>query len=233
MIVWLASYPRSGNTFLRALIYQVYGAYTHEFYTKDRDPGGFEVLSKIFGAAPTARSLDGMSGSKDYYLVKTHEMPEEDYPAIYIVRDGRDALVSHTHFVLHYDRQLPAEIQREEYDDTLKMLIETDGSFGGWSGNVRAWTARSTKTAIVRFEDLIQTPLDTLRQAMADVGYPLSELPAPNIPTFGELQKKLPPFFRKGRVGSWREEMREDLHELFWKRHGAMMHAMGYRSKDA
>jgi hypothetical protein len=233
MIVWLASYPRSGNTFLRALLYQVYGVHTHEFYDKDLDPASFEVLSTIFGADPADPSLDDMKRSNEYFLVKTHDMPEEDYPAIYIVRDGRDALVSHAHFVLQYDQQLPPDVQRERFDDTLKMLVETDASFGGWSGNVRAWTTRSTKTAIVRFEDLVRKPLDTIRPAMEDVGYTPSELPVPNIPMFEELRGKLPAFFRKGRIGSWREEMREDLHELFWKRHGAMMDAMGYGSKDA
>ncbi len=229
MIIWLASYPRSGNTFLRTVVYQVYGQSTHEFYAWDRDPGGVEVLSEIFGAAPQ-RSLDDMKRADDYCFVKTHELPQEDYPAIYVVRDGRDALVSHAHFVLHYDYQLPVEKQRERYDDTLKMLIESDASFGGWSGNVRAWTARATKTAIIRFEDLIQSPVDTVRQAMADVGCPLPERAAPDIPTFGALREKLPPFFRKGRVGAWREDMRDDLHELFWKRHGATMRAMGYDS---
>ena len=231
-MIWLASYPRSGNTFFRALVYEVYGAHTHEFYDRHGDPASSEALRTIFGAATTRPSLEEMKSAEACYLVKTHEMPDDDCPAIYLVRDGRDALVSHAHFVLQHDERVPPDAHRARYDDTLKMLIETDASFGGWSGNVRAWTTRSTGTTIVRFEELIERPLACLRRTMADVGYPLPERPSPRIPTFGELQQKVPPVFRKGRVGSWREEMCKELQELFWIGHGDVMHAMGY-SRDS
>ena len=237
MIIWLASYPRSGNTFLRALLYQVYGVTTHEFYplASEREvlvgAGGRALeaetaMKSIFGVAPKL-STDEMRQAPETYLVKTHEMPAEDWPAIYLVRDGRDALVSHAHFVQHYDLQLPHGEQRARYHDTLKMLIET-GSFGGWSGNVGAWTRRSTRTAVARFEDLIDAPIERLRRTVAAVGYPLTEVMTPRIPSFEELHRQLPHFFRKGRVGAWREEMSEDLQELFWQRHGDVMRAMGY-----
>jgi hypothetical protein len=37
-----------------------------------------------------------------------------------------------------------------------------------------------------------------------------------HIPTFGELHGIDPEFFRRGVPGAWREEMPEELHELFW-----------------
>ncbi len=35
-------------------------------------------------------------------------------------------------------------------------------------------------------------------------------------------------FFRKGKTGTWKKEMPEDSHQLFWELHGHMMKQMGY-----
>ena len=37
MVVWLASYPRSGNTFLRIVLHRLYGVPTYSVYDDD-DP---------------------------------------------------------------------------------------------------------------------------------------------------------------------------------------------------
>ena len=39
VIVWLASYPRSGNTFLRIVLHRLYGVPTYSVYDDD-DPTG-------------------------------------------------------------------------------------------------------------------------------------------------------------------------------------------------
>ena len=37
--------------------------------------------------------------SNKVYFVKTHELPSDDSPAILLVRDGRDAMVSFAHYI--------------------------------------------------------------------------------------------------------------------------------------
>src|SRR5262249_46412588 len=95
MIVWLASYPRSGNTFLCVVLHNVYGVPTYSVYDDD-DPVAQRVGPALVGyrPKPVARAL--MTDGPDTYFIKTHKRRKADrYPAIYLVRDGRDAVVSH------------------------------------------------------------------------------------------------------------------------------------------
>jgi hypothetical protein len=225
MLIWIASYPRSGNTFFRHVLAQLYGVASFERYSwgPDHMPlqlSGFEDLGE--------RSLAEMSAAHAPYFVKTHDLPDDDNPAIYLVRDGRDALISHAHFILEYDRKVENQ-GPELFHDALRMLIETDSSFAGWSGNVQAWTGRSAPTAIVRFEDLVSDPLNSVRRAVGEIGFRSPEAAAAEPLTFDELNRAHPEFFRRGKIGAWREEMPHDLHEVFWRRHGETMRLLDYR----
>ena len=155
-------------------------------------------------------------------------MPDDDSPAVYLVRDGRDALISHAHFHLEWDLNI-SDPTPEQFGDVLQSLIEKDGSFGGWSGNVQAWTGRSAPTVVVRFEDLVFSPLENVRRAMSKIGFAMSEVRTTGFLTFDELHIKYPRFFRRGKIGAWRDELPSDLHTLFWQRHGETMRALGYR----
>jgi hypothetical protein len=102
VIIWLASYPRSGNTFFRALLKHVYDVVAYEPYPSD--PALAAPFKDIIGDGRLSLPLAEMSRRDDRYIVKTHDMPADDQPAIYLVRDGRDALLSHARFVHDYDR---------------------------------------------------------------------------------------------------------------------------------
>jgi hypothetical protein len=223
VIIWLASYPRSGNTFFRVLLKHVYDIAVYEPYPFNpvHDAAPFK---DIVGDAQLPFSLAEMGERDDLYIVKTHDMPTDDHPAIYLVRDGRDALVSHARFVLDYDR--PPD-NPETYYGTVRRLIEAS-PFGGWGANVEAWTTRRESTVVVRFEELIAAPLHELRRAISAIGCELPEIRSTDPPAFAELHRKIPQFFRAGRVGAWREELPGNLHALFWHRHGDAMHKMGY-----
>ncbi|MBX3063939.1 MAG: sulfotransferase domain-containing protein [Anaerolineae bacterium] len=233
MILWLASYPRSGNTFFRAVLKHVYDIPTETIYDLDQmEMATWQRMKKVVDFQPeNTTPLAELIASKQVHIVKTHDMPKEDHPAVYLVRDGRDALVSHAHYVLQYDWKLPAEERPARFYEALRMLVETDVSFGGWSGNVLAWLARTTPTAVLKFEDLIRYPLECVEQALNEVDYHPPQRHADRPPTFEELREAEPQFFRKGRVGAWRDEMPNDLHDLFWQRHAEAMDRMGY-SRD-
>ncbi len=48
MIVWLASYPRSGNTFLRLVLHRLFGVPTYSVY-EDDDPVAQRVGPELVG----------------------------------------------------------------------------------------------------------------------------------------------------------------------------------------
>ena len=227
-MIWLASYPRSGNTFLRNVLHRVYGIRSGTFH------------------AETDYPVD--ANYADHSIVKTHLLPGElvpndrDIPAIYLVRDGRDCAVS----LARYRQQLLDPTS--DYETNLAEAIDApEGSyFGGWGEHVRQWTDRAA--LVIRFEDLIRDPISCTEQFR-----PFLDLPEPdlnNLPTFEDLRSKDHLYgsgvehgfseeersrwregkFRKGRAGAWKDEMPHTFQIGFYARHGEQLEQQGYWS---
>jgi hypothetical protein len=221
MLIWVASFPRSGNALLRLILKSVHGIAS---YTPYRNEGFSQPWD---GPLPPPATALSAARIEDLVFMKTHELRAADdpSPAVYLVRDGRDAYVSYAHFAMQSD---PGGYPSLSYADVLRMLIRSRDHFGGWSGHVEAWTRRRAPTAIVPFEDLVADPAGAAARACARLGL---TLPAPSgrAPSFEELRAWDPRSFRKGQVGSWKEEMPAELEQLFWTLHGATMTRLGYR----
>ncbi|HEU4758659.1 MAG TPA: sulfotransferase domain-containing protein [Dehalococcoidia bacterium] len=230
MIVWVASYPRSGNAYFLLLLNWVYGVRLRSMYGGDETEEGKRMV-EVMGEDRDA-FLGALSESRDVYAVKTHDVPYgDDFPAIYLVRDGRDALVSYAHYLLATELGISAGRDSTAFQDVLRSLIfyreSSVGGFHGWSGNVLAWAARRARTVVVRFENLIRDPIRTVEWAWTAAGQ-MGERTDISLPTFQELRERYPLSFRRGQIGSWRTEMSDRLHELFWEHHGPAMRAMQY-----
>lgn len=182
-----------------------------------------------------------------YPFVKTHllpdQLPEEhrDAPKVYLVRDGRDALVS-----LAHHRKDIIEPGTDFYTNLLEATLALGGSyFGGWSENVKQWTAEAD--VVIRYEDLIEDPLREVEKLRK-----VADLPEPNrerLPTFEKLKFGQPQYgsgatflareeevaalaqknFRKGRAGSWKEEMPATLLPLVYELHGETLERFDYK----
>lgn len=249
MIVWLASYPRSGNTFFRLLLKQIYGINTYSIHNNDQN---FKQigLSNLLGYKDINTSLPELAHNQDeLFIVKTHYLPSDSYPAIYLVRDGRDSLVSYAYyqlkmsklsFKLRLQRLIMAAVGNSYYKQILRNLITSSGDdfgFGSWSENVNQWTNREAPTVIVKYEDLIKHPIHHVQQAIEklegdDAIKNLLSMKQDrekvNIPSFEELHRKSPNFFRQGQTGSWEKSMNKELHELFWQFHEEAMNSLNY-----
>jgi hypothetical protein len=220
MRVWLASYPRSGNTFFRIILSDRYGVPS---VTAREMPESWE---KLWRADAKRRPSTDPNAPE---FVKTHELPGADGdPAIYIVRDGRDALVSYAHFTLAFNREPAAgPVTPELFRQTLRNLVlESRSAFGSWSLNVDAWTARPN-TAVVRYEDLLADPIGVADGALAALGLRLRPV-SDAITPFDELRQVDPKFFRRGAQGAHRDEFPADLLDLFWTHNEATMTRLGY-----
>jgi len=140
--VWLASYPRSGNTYLRAVLWSCFRLQSGSVYP-------YDLLDKK-GVAGHVGHYEGASRglfSPDFLrlpLVKTHEWPTDDRKAIYILRDGVAACLS-----------LCEYLRATGYDVNLDDIIAGRHHFGSWSGHVLAWNpAARPDTLFLRFEQL-------------------------------------------------------------------------------
>jgi hypothetical protein len=167
------------------------------------------------GADPQGFIRRALRGGRTLY-VKTHELPTEDrHPVIYVVRDGRSAVVSHAHFI--------REILRR--DVTLADVI-CGWQGTSWSRHVQAWALPArADTLVVRYEDLAAGDPQTLAKISAFIGYPL--LRAFDI-SFGRLHALNPAFFRSGSDAANISELGGEAMRLFEQHHGETLRAMGY-----
>ncbi|GAA2552528.1 sulfotransferase domain-containing protein [Winogradskya consettensis] len=223
----VASFPRSGNTFLRIVLHRLYGVRTSTVYDVD---GVAERLGKdLIGFTDRPGSLPEMRAADEPHFVKTHrqrdvEVDEEDR-ARCLVRDGRDALVS-------WARQASEE-DPNTYEDELrsKILRVSAGGTGSWGTSVLSWVRPSVPHRVVlRYEDLIRDPHATVAPIIATVAPVLGLRAEAAVPSLDELRGHDDLFFRRGRTGSYRDEMRTELHQLFWSRidNQAAMALLGY-----
>jgi hypothetical protein len=93
VLVWVASYPRSGNNLTLLTFGRAFGFKTALSAQPDRS------LRKL-GLPDDADLIATLTESRETVFAKTHTLPAErdERPAIYLIRDGRDAAVSHAHW---------------------------------------------------------------------------------------------------------------------------------------
>ncbi len=224
MLIWIASYPRSGNRFFRWVTRFRYGLPERAKHTgpPETDPN-----------YPLLRSLDTVIASPQPVMVKTHEPPDADtFPAIYVLRDGRDAMVSYAHFVLTMVKPPEGGVTPELFRNTLRdLLLEERSPYGSWAENVLAWAARPG-VVVVRFEDMVLDPGGVVDRALAAVRCPAKRT-SDGVPTFDGMKKEDAKLVRRGQPGSWRDEFPSDLLPLFWNRNRVAMEQFGYAGGDA
>lgn len=228
MIVWLASYPRSGNSLLANLIKHYYSVNLFSIYEDTDKAVGYTYL------APD--ELAEAAVSKNIYFVKTHELPGDDFPAVYLVRDGRDVVVSYAHYIINNSINLPDPRPENIFFWALDALINSSDQFSGWDNHVTSWTSRSGRTVVLRYEELIdpRLQLEQVQFSLNELGLtgfsPVTQLP---LPQFSKYHKEKPVFFRKGRPMSWATELPADFHIQFWERFGETMLTLGYEKNTS
>lgn len=215
-VTWLASYPRSGNTLLRIVLKRCFGQSSQSIYA-DAEFSVPEVAAlaghEQVGNNPADFIARARQAGRSLY-VKTHELPPNDrHPSIYVVRDGRSAVVSH----VHYLRQVLGR------DMTLGEVIR--GKAGhSWSAHVRAWMTRPG-TLLVRYEDLAAGNVTTLNSIAQFIGKP--QLREFDI-SFAALHAANGSFFRKGSDRANILEMGPEYELLFEQLHGPVLSDLGY-----
>lgn len=230
MITWLASYPRSGNSFFRILLHRLLGLPTYTAYSTtgaaERFPDDTARMCQWVGQTELECDVDALLADSGMHFVKTHDLAREDNcPAIVLVRDGRDAVVSYAHFVLKTEQGVDRP-GKDLFEATLREIITGD-AFGGWSANVNGWIDRVGPGRAIHYEDLLKDPTNIAVAALRRLGFN-GKIDGAVIPSFQELQASIPWFFRKGTSGYWHKEMPRHLQDLFLERHGDTLRRLGY-----
>lgn len=200
-IVWLASYPKSGNTWLRAFLanYLLEGDGPASFAAMQRVSSGDSSgpsYAELSGRDPRtltlpqyletrARHLARIAGNgAPVNLVKTHVAnarlgdvwlipAARTRQAIYVVRHPLDMLVSYAD---HWGIGLP-EAARQIADpaNAIPASQKTAAQFlGRWSDHVSGWTrARGFRTLTIRYEDMSADPEATFTAVLRHIGAPI------------------------------------------------------------
>lgn len=229
MIVWVSSFPRSGNTFLRILLHRLYIVRTSVVY--DVDGVATRLGAALVGFEERPAAIRAMRADKQVHFVKTHRQRDDDVDesdrAICLVRDGRDSLVSWA--------RLNSEGKGREFETELRAMInrkDTVGT-GSWGQNVLSWLLPPVPHRVMlRYEDLAREPRASVERVMAELLLPgITPRADVGIPSFEDLHAIDPGFFRRGQAGTHLDELSDDLHQLFWSRpdNRAAMTLLGYR----
>jgi hypothetical protein len=185
-IVWLASYPKSGNTWVRAFLANLIANRSVPVALNDlprycEDEARPELFSKVAGKPSTELSLDEIitlrpqvheliaANANGTRFVKTHNYaghlrghplhnPAVAAGAIYVVRNPLDVAVSMTH---HFGLTLDEAIERlgNEQVATGNDELFVTQIVSSWSVHVKGWAdLASERVLVLRYEDLLEKP---------------------------------------------------------------------------
>jgi hypothetical protein len=233
--MFLASYPRSGNTWLRFVLSEAISGDEIDF---DNINSYIPELKWHKQARPL---LPGQGR-----VIKTHEAYRKEYQkAIYIVRDVRDCALS------QHARTKEIGISDPSFDVFLEKYLEGDtNQYGTWQQHLRSWMdgplAREGKLLVIRFEDLRKNPEDVVTRMVEFAGVnmdaeriraALANNSVDRMRAKEEKSKKLfqskteaGRFVRKGAVQGWRATMTPSQLQMFERYAGPELARMGYSS---
>jgi hypothetical protein len=170
---------------------------------------------------------------------KTHHFPRPEYRrVIHLVRDGRDAMVSYHHMNASLDGEAP---------DFVDMVSTGKGLFPcRWHEHVEAWMKNPHEAELItlRYEDLHRSPMTELRRLCEFAGLERDdaslaravetcsfEVMRMKEKTLGWSDPKWPtdkPFVRRGKIGSYHDEMPEEALRIFMQQASPMLTKLGY-----
>lgn len=190
MINWLASYPKSGNTWARLLwtAYRTNGLVdiNGELTLGDLNATAYQSACVLpldryspasLGLVRYAAMLNLMAMHADQkpLVVKTHYAnaerdgvrfipPRLSGRSVYIVRDPRDVAPS---LARHLGKTLDEAV---EFMRRPSAFITTDDGRGHilstWSNHVRSWGAGEPEVTLIRYEDMKRDPHDALSRML-------------------------------------------------------------------
>ena len=183
MIIWLASYPKSGNTWVRSIIssllYSEDGNFNFNLikkidqfpekkYFKDliKDFNDFHEIFRNWIIAQDKINLDGkikiFKTHQGKYTINNNNFTNSDntLATIYIVRDPRSLIKSiSNHYTLSMDEAFDFLINPRLMGDGKSFEEKKDGIYnilGRWDEHYRSWTDNKKNFLLIKYEDLIK-----------------------------------------------------------------------------
>jgi hypothetical protein len=231
--VFLVSYPKSGNTWMRFLL--------ANYIT-----GGRVDLSQSNRLIPDIHyNPQDIVETLKPRIIKTHYPYTAKFKrVVYIVRDGRDVAVSYFHHLKKFG-QLAADSRFSNY---LESFIKgTVGPFGQWGAHVNGWLDGGKDVLFIRYEDMLADTPKALESVVRYCGLEFNEkklidsVTACSLSELRQIEKRQfsdiktlstsdpnAYFFRKGISGDWRNVFSDNDTEQFLAAFSVVMNRVGY-----
>ena len=230
-VSYISAYPRSGSTWLRTIVCNVVypEAESNPLIFNQIIPGVSFLNLGVVKRVPNPRVL--FTHSK--YIFR---LPQ----TVYLVRDGRDAILSFFHFTTtRRNIKVPFE---KWFDYYLK------GYFGArWDENVTSWLKKGrnqmgASLLVEKFEDFKENPDEKMRKILDHLGIDANQQQITNAiemasierakkwerEHLGEIQNPDASFYRGGKLGNWKEYFSSSAHSRFMEVAGVAMKLAGY-----
>lgn len=232
-ILWLASYPKSGNTWVRIFLENLFRNAAQPISINALSVVGFGdahiPLYQRFAGRPVAELDDAalhalrepiqryLAGLPETSMVKTHNMLGEyegrllihlecTMGAIYIVRNVFDVTVS---IARHYNFAI-ADAVEAVCSPAFRTRTSPAAIFqilGCWSDHYRSWTSvPGFEPLVLRYEDMKAKPLKAFERAVRHIGIPAGKDRIARAVKFSSFEE----VSRQERAAGFRERARDD-----------------------
>ena len=187
MIIWIASYPKSGNTWLRSIItsllYTTNGIFDFKLIKKIKQfptRNQFQEFTKNFNDINEISKFwllaqDKINLTEEIKFFKTHNLncavnknsftnKSHTLGTIYVVRDPRNLVNSIKN---HYNKGNDEEAKNFLISKKILSRVPKDNEadiatlLGSWSDHYNFWTKKNSNLLLIKYEDLI---LDTKKE---------------------------------------------------------------------
>ena len=190
MIIWLASYPKSGNTLVRSiltsLIFTNDGKVDFEkLHRINNFPAGpfFEKFTSDFGNIKEMskywiKAQEVLNKNKKLKFFKTHNSlcsingnaftnSNNTVGTIYIVRDPRDIIISASKYYNKSHNETKENMFNRHMDLINKYNDKPISTFlGSWSDHYNSWTKNTKDILLLKYEDLINNKEVEIRKIL-------------------------------------------------------------------
>ncbi len=232
--VIVAGYPKSGNTWVQALLAGV-------LYGLDLELAPDQLVQDL---VPDTHRKKCFRRYSSPMFFKSHALPVPAYRrVVYLLRDGRDVMVSYWHHL---------QAITSHTLDFLELVRSGAGLFPcKWHRHVEKWLDNpfDAQLLIVRYEDLLQDACGQLRRMLEFAGVqrdPADLERAVRKASFSAMQQRErrfgwensewprdKAFVRRGAVGSYLDEMPPQVGEAFMNEAGVLLHDLHYSVQSA
>ena len=235
--MFLASYPKCGNTWLRHLVTNI--------VTGKSTPwrGGLDEVCRLVGKHEGLPEVARDNGR----LIKTHEPYRDEYRrGVLLVRDARDVVVSEFFYQKSYSKYFFV------YNDSFEVFVDRflDGKvngYGNWPDHINGWMDgvqnEGNQILVLHFEKLKSDTFGSLRNVVDHLGLVADDdelrraIEDCSVDSMKRKEREYwesqgqpnKSFVRAAKSGGWRDHFTSKLEEKFWQRAGSAMERLGYQ----